>query len=286
MYTDMGYARTNLYNYLKDNLPSYMTETDLNIFISLITYIFGDLLEETSQLPMEIDIDDCSDEDLVHLSKLVKYPWNNALTTEQQRETIKFWMLIRKNRGTKFSYINLVRLFGKDSSTFYSNSDHSGVQVIEYDPNVHHEYELYPGDIRIEVPEMSTILRDALKDIQLMGTRIIFAYILYLGAYNEQLQPSFWYQIKKWIDTDLLTGWNPMIKYFGPQNENTLIETVYDWQLVHPSKSNKMYASIFLRAVYKAPWVKGFLFNEPGLDNYKGFLFNDGILNENDILYR
>lgn len=283
---DWTFSRINLYNYLKDNVPSFLTETDLNVFIELISYIFGDLIDNTDKMPWEIDIDKCSEENLVHLSKLVKYPWNNALTPEQQRETIKYWMLLKRNRGTAFSYINLIRLFGKDSTTYYSNADHSGVRIIEYNPNVTHDYPLYPGDIRIEVPEMSTILRDALKDIQLMGTRIVFAFVLYLGAYNEQIEPSVWYRIRKWIDTDLLRGWNPMIKNFGPQYEFTKVQTVYDWQLVHPSKSNMMFASVSVLPRYRTPWNKGFIFNVPGLDNYKGILTEDGILSNTDILYK
>ena len=280
------YSRKNFYNYLKDNLPSFMTETDLNVFVELISYVFGDLIQESAELPSEIDIDRCSEENLRHLAELVKYPWNNALTSEQQRETIKHWMLIKRNRGTTFSYINLIRLFGKDSTTFYSNADHSGVRVIEYDPNVSHDYELFPGDIRIEVPEMSTILRDSLKDIQLMGTRIVFAFVLYLGAYNEQITPSVWYRIKKWIDTNLLRGWDPMIKNYGPQYEYTKVQTVYDWQLVYPSRSNEMFASVNIIPRYRTPWIKGFLFAEAGKDNYRGIITVDGILNADDILYK
>lgn len=280
------YARQNFYNYLKDNLPDYMTETDLDVFVELISYIFGDLLQLGDELPWQIDIDKCDDGNLVHLSKLVKYPWNNALTLEQQRETIKNWMLIKRNRGTSFSYINLIRLFGKDATTFYSNADHAGVKVVEYDPNVKHDYPLYPGDIRIEVPEMSTILRNSLKDIQLMGTRIVFAYVLYLGAYNLQMTPSAWYRIRKWISTNLLRGWDPMIKDYGPQHELTKIRTVYDWQLVYPSRSNEMFASIEIYKRYREPWIKGFLFNTSGQDNYRGILTADGVLKTDDILYR
>ena len=280
------FTRENLYNYLKDNVPSFFTETDLNVFIELISYIFGDLMDETVNIPNELDIDMCSVENLRHLAKLVKYPWNNALEDEQQRETIKYWMLLKRNRGTAFSYINLIRLFGKDSTTYYSNADHSGVRVVEYDPNVHHDYELYPGDIRIEVPEMSNILREAIHDIKLMGTRIRFAFVLFLGAYNEQIDPSVWYRIRKWIIPDLLRGWNPMIKYFGPQQEWTRVQTVYDWQLVHPSRSIEMFASVAILPRYKTPWVKGFITNVPGLDNYRGILTLDGVLQNNDVLYK
>lgn len=280
------YARQNFYNYLKDNLPSFMTDSDLNVFVELISYVFGDLIQESAEIPMEIDIDLCSEENLRHLAELVKYPWNNALDSSQQRETIKYWMLIKRNRGTAFSYINLIRLFGKDSTTFYSSADHSGVRIVEYDPNVKHDYPLFPGDIRIEVPEMSTILRDSLKDIQLMGTRIVFAYVLYLGAYNEQMTPSFWHRIRKWIKTDVLQGWNPMIKNYGPQYEYTKVQTVYDWQLVFPSRSNEMFASVSIIPRYRTPWIKGFLFAEPGKDNYRGILTADGILKADDILYR
>lgn len=283
---DWNYARQNFYSYLKDNLPSFMTETDLNVFIELISYIFGDLLQLGTELPFQIDIDKCDSDKLIHLSKLVKYPWNNALTIDQQRETIKYWMLIKRNRGTSFSYVNLIRLFGKDSNTFYSSAEHSGVRVVEYDPNKEYDYPFYAGDIRIEVPEMSTILRDSLKDIQLMGTRIVFAYVIYLGAYNEQMTPSFWHVIRKWINTDVLRGWNPMIKDYGPQHEFTKIQTVYDWQLVYPSRSNEMFASISIISRYRTPWIKGFLFAEPGKDNYRGILTATGVLHADDILYR
>jgi hypothetical protein len=279
-------SRASLREYLYDNLPSFMTESDLNVFIDLICFVFGDLYQEAGQLPWEIDIDKCSDEDLVHLAKLVKYPWNNALTSQQQRETIKYWMLIKRNRGTSFSYINLIRLFGKDSTTYYSNADHSGVRVIEYDPNVTHDYKLYPGDIRIEVPEMSTILRSSLKDIQLMGTRILFAFVIYLGAYSEEMSPELWYEINKWINTDVLQGWNPMIKNYGPQYEYTKISRVYDWQLCFPSRSNEMFASVYLLQQYREPWIKGFIFNTKGLDNYRGILTSDGIINATDVLYK
>lgn len=280
------HARQNFYNYLKDNLPQFMTDTDLNVFVELISYVFGDLIEEAVEAPKEIDVDKCSIENLRHLAALVKYPWNNALTDEQQRETIKYWMLIKRNRGTAFSYINLIRLFGKDSTTYYSNADHSGVRIVEYEPGKHYDYPMFPGDIRIEVPELSTILRDALKDIQLMGTRIVFAFVLYLGAYNEQIEPSAWYVISKWINTNLLRGWNPMIKYFGPQYEYTKVQTVYDWQLVHPSRSTEMFASVYLLTRYKQPWVKGFIINTAGLDNYRGIVTNEGILTEDGILYK
>lgn len=292
--TIMNEHRKFLYSYLKDNAPSYMTNSDLNVFIELIALVFGDLFQITHEIPSEVDIDACDIDNLKHLASLVKYPWNDALTYEQQRETIKFWMLIRRNRGTKFSYINLIRLFGKDATTYYSNADHTGVRVIEYGIDYFPEdydngdvpYKMFPGDIRIEVPELSTILRDALKDIQLMGTRIIFAFVLYLGAYNEQMTPNFWHRIKQFIRTDLLHGWNPMIMYYGPDNEETLVRKVYDWQLVLPSRSGEMFASVSVRPKYVTPRTHGFFFAPKGLERYAGHIFEDGILNEDDILYR
>ena len=272
--------RQEIYNFLMDELPKTMKDGDLSVLVELLAYVFGDLYDETTHLPWQIDIDYCETEHLKHLASLVHYPWNNALTDEQQRETIKYWMLIRRNRGTSFSYINLIRLFGKDSTTYYSNSDHSGVRVVEYDPNVHHEYDLFPGDIRIEVPELST------SDIRLMGTRVVFAFVLFLGAYNEQMQPSFWYKIKKWIETFDLHGWNPMIRDFGPQHEYTKVQVVYDWQLTHPSRSGQMFASVLISPKYKTPWVKGFIFNVAGLENYKGIFKAEGnTFNFNDVFY-
>lgn len=288
---ERGEYRQLLYDYLKDNTPTFMTKSDLNVFVELISIIFGDLFQITNELPSEIDIDSCDIDNLKHLASLVKYPWNDALTYEQQRETIKFWMLIKRNRGTKFSYVNLIRLFGKDAATFYSNSSHEGVRVIEYGIDYFPDqprfpYTMYPGDIRIEVPELSTIMREAIKDIQLMGTNLIFAFILYLGAYNEQMTPEFWHRVKQFIKTDLLHGWNPMIMYYGPDNEETLVRKVYDWQLVLPSRSGEMFASVAIVPKYVEPCQHGFFFATSGLTRYNGYILEDGVLNETDVLYR
>ena len=273
------------YSYLINNIPQGMIDTDINVLVQLLCYIFGDLFQEAKQLPWEIDIDKCSDENLIHLSKLVKYPWNNALTVEQQRETIKYSMLIKRNRGTNFSYINLVRLFGKDSSTYYSSSDHSGVKVVEYNPEGA-ETTQYPGDIRVEVPEYSTILREALSQVQLMGTRLEFAYMLFLGALSEEITPDMFISVVKNISTDKTLSDNVIIRDFGPQHEFTVLGSVWDWMLVHPQRSSEMFSAVQLITRYVAPWVKGFLFNVPGLDNYRGVLQADGVLQANSILYR
>ena len=279
--------RNTIYTYLESHLPSGIKETDLDMFVELIAYIFGDLYEQASLLPWEIDVDNCSIDNLKHLSSLIKYPWNNALTEEEQRQTIKYYTLLRRNRGTNFALINLIKLFGKDADTYYSNTSHAGVRIVEYDPDVEHIYELFPGDIRIEVPELSTIMREAVNDVKLMGTRIIFAYVLFLGVYWEGIYPDTFVNIRKWIEMLTMYGYNPLIKEFGPQEEYTILQSVSDKQLLHPSMSGLMFPSVLITTQYKTPWVKGFVFNTAGLTNYRGIVNRDGIVHrDSKILYR
>ena len=135
--------RQDIYDYLKQTLSGVITDGDMDIFITLICYIFGDLYERSSRLPWEIDVDYVDDEYLPSLASLIGYPWNNGLTADQQRESIKMYLLIRRYRGTKFGLLNLIRVFGQDVESFYSTSDLRGVELVEYNPNIIKQREPY-----------------------------------------------------------------------------------------------------------------------------------------------
>lgn len=166
----MNEFQQKIYDYLKTTLSHTLTEGDLDVFVKLISHIFGDLYERTEKLPWQIDVDNVDEEYLKSLSSIIGYKWNKSLTADQQRESIKIYLLIRKYRGTKFGLMNLIRVFGQDAISYYSSADLRGITIVEYNPNIPEQSEpnMYPGDIKIRIPELSSILRDALSDTQLV----------------------------------------------------------------------------------------------------------------------
>ena len=111
--------RQKIYDYLKLTLSAVLTAEDLNLIVLLIAELFGDLYMRAKVLPWEIDVDRCSDEHLRALSTIIGYRWNNGLTPDQQRESIKLFCLIRRWRGTNFGLANLIRVFGQDAKFLF-----------------------------------------------------------------------------------------------------------------------------------------------------------------------
>lgn len=115
--------RQKIYNYLKGTLSSVITDDDLNLIVELIALVFGDLYMKSDLLPWEIDIDKVSDENLRALSSNIGFIWNDRLTPDEQRESVKLFCLIRKFRGTKFGISNLIRVFGQTTKSLYAKND-------------------------------------------------------------------------------------------------------------------------------------------------------------------
>lgn len=227
--------RDDIYQWMKETLSPNLTKGDLDIIIRLMCYIFGDLTGTTEIMKHQIDVDLSDDYYLKHLCTVIGYEWNNALTAEQQRESIKLFIELRKKRGTTWSIENLIRSFGQDSTSYYSTSDLRGVKVIEYTPNDPETMEgpiysadkngLYPGDLLLEVPQFSSILRFAIDNIRLIGTRIIFCYVIYMGIFKMHTTVDAGREIHQYFDP-APWGYSPIIKDWGPQ------------EFVHPNLDN------------------------------------------------
>ena len=275
-----------IYKYLKTTMSSVMTKEDLDIIVKLIATIFGPLYMRAKLLPWEIDIDKCSDEHLKALSTIIGYRWCDGLTANQQRESIKLFCLIRRNRGTKFGLSNLIRAFGQDTSSYYSMSDLSGIEIIEYGSGGPETLEpnMYPGDINVKIPDMSKILRDSIFDTKLAGTRLIFTYVVFCGIYHLYMYEDFYYNIKYWLNL-VPSGHNPRIDNYGAFMLNTTIESVIDEQLCHPIINGAPIASCQILTYYKDPWTNGFIFATPGLTNYRGFIEKEPTIKSNEVLY-
>ena len=278
--------RRKIYNYLEYTLSSVMTEKDLNLLVLLIAELFGDLYCRTKLLPWEIQVDRCSDEHLQALSTIIGYRWNTGLTPDQQRESIKLFCLIRRNRGTEFGLSNLIRAFGQDAKSFYSTADLRSIEIVEYGSGGPETVEpnMFPGDIKILIPDMSKILRDSIFDTKLAGTRLIFVYIIFCGVFHLKMYVDFYYKIDIWLNI-MTQGYSPRIDRYGAWFLNTTIDRVLNDQLCHPIIHGKPIAGCQVLTYYKDPWINGFVLNVPGLTNYRGFIEETPIVQSDHVIY-
>lgn len=286
--TDPNYTkyRADLYNYVKETLSPNLTHGDLDIIIQLMCYIFGDLTEAAYNIENQIDPDKADEYYLRHLCTVIGYEWNEALTTDQQREAIKMFISIRQRRGTRWSIENLVRVFGQDRKSFYSNSDLRGVRVVEFrdEDGTPDRNDLFPGDILLEVPQFSTILRDALDDIRLLGTRLIFCYMIYMGPFKPANSMDASRNIDLFFDP-APTGYDPLVGTLGDLDEATRLVNILEWVLTHRVIGAKQNCSTIIYTSQKDPFDKGFIWAPVSTPNYLGFLIDDETLKDDHVMY-
>ena len=286
--------REELYEWIKSTLSPNLTENDLDIIIRLMCYIFGDLNGLVYNLKAQIDPDLAEEAYLQHLGSIIGYEWNNALTAEEQRESMKLYVDLQKKRGTVFSLKNLIAVFGQDKNSYYSTSDLRGVNIIEGGKNgepvgTKDENGLYPGDIMIEIPQMSSILIDAIDNIRLIGTRIFFTYVIYCGPFKIDINTDAGHELNMFFDP-AYWGYDPTIEEFTnlvkEETGSDIIDNIKDWPLLNTRVKNcQANACCVIYTAYKAPFDKGFIWNTPGLSNYQGFLIDDDTLKEDDTMY-
>ena len=269
------------YNAITNNL---ITE-DFDVFLKLVGVVYGDLYTLSRNIDDSINIDYVDEEHLRHLCKLIGYECVEALTAEEQRESIKFYMYLRRMRGTSFGLKNLIRIFGQTTKSLYQASDNSGVRVMEYKKG--NKYGLFPGDIRIEIPEMSNILRNAAEDVKLAGTRLRFAYRIDIGTTNDDQYghrlgyypaPGVTGNIYIWLEPGL-EGWDHELDIDVDKDKSSKVIYKYrDTYNFHPSTETRKY--------YSRPFTDLWMFQEYGLHNVRGWLLDDGVIDENLYLYK
>lgn len=277
--------RQYMYNLAHNAITNSLITDDIDVFLKLVGVIYGDLYTISKNIDDAINIDYVDEEHLRHLCKLIGYKWVEALTAEEQRESIKFYMYLRRMRGTSFGLKNLIRIFGQTVTSLYQASDNSGVRIVEYKEGNKHG--MFPGDIRIEIPELSNILRNAAEDVKLMGTRLIFAYRIDVGTTNEDQYghlrgyypaPGVTGKIRIWLQPEL-KGWDDNIHVdVDKDNSQKLIYKYRDTFNIHGSTEIKSY--------YSEPFTNLWMFQEYGLQNVRGLLLDDGIIDEELYLYK
>ena len=189
-------------------------------------------------------------------------------------------------RGTKFGLKNLIRIFGQTTDTLYQASNNIGVRVMEYQPG--NKYGLLPGDIRVEIPELSKILRDSANDVKLMGTRLQFAYRIDISSTNKDIYGHLlgYYpaaavmsnKIKIWIQSGI-KGWD--VKQDFTKTDQFSDKFIYKYR-----DEFNIHASSDVIVKPSEPFTELWMFQEPGLQNVRGHVTEDGVILDELVLYR
>lgn len=286
--------RDELYEWMKTTLSPNLTEGDLDTIIRLMCYIFGDLSGLVYNLKSQIDPDLADESYLKHLGSVIGYEWNDGLTADEQRESMKLYIDLQKKRGTLFSLKNLIAVFGQTRNSYYSTSDLRGVNIIEggkdgepvgtIDSN-----DLYPGDIMIEIPQFSSILIKAIDNIRLIGTRIFFTYVIYCGPFKLLMSTDAGHELNMFFDP-AYWGYDPTIEEFThiveEETGSDIIGNVMDWPIINQRVKNcTANANCVVYIAKVQPFDTGFIWNTPGMTNYLGFLVDEDTLKEDDTMY-
>ena len=279
--------REDIYTLATDSLIDSVAYGDTNVFYKLLACVYGDLYMQARHIDDVINVDEVDEEHLRHLAKLIDYQWSEALTADEQRESIKFYTLLRRMRGTAFAITNLIRIFGQSTDTLYQPTDSTGVRIIDYFEG--NELGMYPGDIRVEIPEMSQILRDAIEDVKLMGTRLVFAYRLPIDTeyYDEYGVLRGYHPNVSWMNT--LTYWlQPGTRGWDkPIDKDKVILDNSDNKFIYKYRDTyNLHVSSQVKATLSVPYTNVWMFQLYGLRDIRGMVLNDGVIDENLFLYR
>ena len=286
VYNSAAY-REDIYNLATSSLTDSVAYGNANIFFKLLGCLYGDLYMQARNIDDVINIDKVDEEHLRHLSKLVDYPWSEALTADKQRESIKFYMMLRRMRGTNFALSNLIRIFGQSADTLYQPTDSTGVRIIEYYKG--NTLDMYPGDIRIEIPEMSKILRDAIEDVKFMGTRLTFAYRLPISSeYTDEYgvvrgyHPNVYWRglLTFWLQPGF-TGWDK------PVDLDKHVSESFDNQLIYKYRDTyELRGGTSVLQNKAKPYTNLWMFQVYGLRDIRGMVLDNGVIDETLFLYR
>lgn len=297
--------RKELYNYLKGTLSSNLTTGDLDIIVRLMCYIFGDLSGMVYHLKDQIDPDKAEEAYLRHLGSVIGYKYNEALTAEEQRESIKSYLDIQRKRGTNYSLKNLIAVTGQTRESYYSTSDLRGVSITEGgNDGTGKDYKigevdlngLYPGDIIIEAPVLSEVLLEAIDNIRLIGTRVLFASAIYtyfqmatsiddFKEIHQFFDPVYHYgndhnpTIAKWIQ-DIEQAYEDEVI------DGTNLSDISDWLILQGRVNNchtNLSCSIY--TYQSTPIPEGFVWDEVNLGKHRTFLLDDKTLIDDNVMY-
>lgn len=282
---DRQYFNDRLYSFLKTKIGSNLTEKDLDIIIRLMCYVFGDLDYQVNEIPWYVDVDRCPADKLKLLSSNIGFPWNVALEPEKQREYMKLYIQIRRRRGTKWGIENLCKVFGQDTDSYYNSADLRGVELLEYPKDQNRSGgPQYPGDLVLRIPELTTILYDAINDTKLAGTRLLFLYYIFIGTMHLEMKGETFHRLKVFFDPEKYLDLHRIYNW-GPEFLETPIQEIQDW-LIQPYVENmEVNGSTMVIIKPTEPWRDDWILNKPGLPNYRARVIDNRTIVDDESLY-
>lgn len=120
------------YDMAISSFPDTMqTDTDIQMLCALLATICGLIKDMVDSFPSLIDADTCPSQFLPYLSTLVGYPYDNTLSADSQRVSIKNYMQIQTIRGSILS-LKLAAIYGAQGSSVSYNPAIGDVSVTPY----------------------------------------------------------------------------------------------------------------------------------------------------------
>ena len=305
--------RERMYEFLKETLSPSITRDDLDIIIHLFSLVVGSHDFELYRLQYYTMIDYTPTNRLRQLGSNVGFPWNAALTDEQQRQYIKLYHLIRRRRSTPWSIENLARVFGQDTSSYYTSADLSHIKLFSYPdtyggdvpvdsdgcplPFCHYRQggPKYPGDNVLRIPAMTEILKDEIYNTLLAGTRLEFLYYFLMGPFNYAPHVNAFFKKKFYFEPRYMNDEIKIsdIRGFIPSpdgNPNNskgtrIIRYVEDYLMNHYVINYNVSGSMILKTITAEPYDTGWIFTEIDTPHrYRGYIINNFDIKDEEVL--
>lgn len=305
--------RERMYQFMKETLSPSMARDDLDIMIRLLSLVVGNHDFELYRLQYYTMIDYTPTSRLRQLGSNVGFPWNPALTAEQQRQYIKLYHLIRRRRSTPWSIENLARVFGQDTDSYYTSADLSHIKLFSYPdyyggkvpadsdgiplPFCHYRQggPKFPGDNVLRIPAMSEILEDEIYNTLLAGTRLQFLYYFLMGPFNYAPHINALFKRKLYFEprymNDFLTIGD--IRGFIPSDDGNpytakgtrIIRYVEDYNMSHFVRNYNVSGSMILKTTTAEPYDTGWIFTEIDTPHrYRGYIINNYEIKDDEVL--
>lgn len=118
---------------LSSYLPErYKNDSEFEVFIILLAEVVGEVFYYINTLPTLVDPDECEDRFLLYLANNIGYNPPQGLTPDNIRLLIKYYLSMRKRRGTISSLKNAVRFSGRDELVLLSQGAGVDVDIKEF----------------------------------------------------------------------------------------------------------------------------------------------------------
>lgn len=281
--------RENIYKLERSSLSDSVVNDSVDVFLKLIAILEGDKYRDVSNVSDYINVDTIKGDYLKLLCSLIGYKWLETLPANKQRESIKYFLLLRRLRGTKFALKNLIKVFGQSAESLYQATDISSVRVFDYTDN--NIYGMFPGDIRLEIPEMSDILRNAVEEVRPAGTRLMYTYRLEMNP-GSGSSSSMSYRPDIYLKLILRNrpyyrGWTRVIGTDLPEGLDTPLESLFCNQIIYYYRDiHNVIGTTQVTQEHSEPFEYISFLSTPGQTNVRGVIYNDSPILNDLVLYR